>query len=217
MVRPSRVVRVTIAPSGADREALLTAVASAHGTDPVAVRVGRCCQHCGSMEHGRPWAIAAGRSVPVSLARTPAREPGGVGRTAIAVVTGGVRTDAVGIDLERVDRVAAAPLDVFTPTELARLREDRDRAAAWAVKEAVLKRDGRGLRVDPAAVEVDLARGTARFARRDHPVTVCWLAPDTVLAIAADGLRVAVDDRSGNGIDDGTGGRADDGVSGSAG
>ncbi|UBQ01257.1 4'-phosphopantetheinyl transferase superfamily protein [Curtobacterium sp. TXMA1] len=213
MVRPSRIVRVTVVRSGADREALLAAVASAHHIDSAAVRAGRVCPHCGSTEHGRPWATVEGRPIPVSLARTPAREAGGAGTTAIAVVAGAERSDAVGIDLERVDRVAAAPLDAFTLTELARLRDDRDRTAAWAVKEAVLKRDGRGLRVDPAAVEVDLARVTARFARREHPVTVHWLAPDTVLAVAAGGLPVAVDGR----VDSGTGGRPDDGVSGSAG
>lgn len=206
MVRPSRVVRVTLVPSGTDREALLSAVASAHCTDEVAVRVGRVCPHCGSTEHGRPWATAAGREVPVSLARVPARGPGRPGVTAIAVVTGTARTVAVGIDLERVARVAAAPLDVFTSAELARLRDDRDRTAAWAAKEAVLKHDGRGLRVDPAAVEVDLARGAARFARRDHPVTVLWPAPDTVLAVAAGGLPVVVEDRVGDAADDGLSG-----------
>lgn len=203
MVRPSRVVRVTLVPSGTDREALLTAVASAHCTDELAVRAGRVCPHCASTEHGRPWATAAGRAVPVSLARVPARGPGRAGVTAIAVVTGTARTDAVGIDLECVARVAAAPLDVFTPAELARLRDDRDRTAAWAAKEAVLKHDGRGLRVDPAAVEVDLARGAARFARRDHPVTVLWPAADTVLAVAAGGLPVVVEDRVGDAADDG--------------
>ncbi len=213
MVRPSRVVRVTIVPSGADREALLTAVASAHQVDAVAVHTGRRCPHCGSTEHGRPWATIADRAVPVSLARTPARRPGVPGATAIAVVTGPARGVTVGIDLERVGRVAAAPLDAFTPTEAARLRDDRDRTAAWAVKEAVLKQDGRGLRVDPAAVEVDLARGTARFAGRDHPVTVRWTAPDTVLAVAAGGLPVVVEHRTVDGV--GVGPAA--GISGSAG
>ncbi|KTR37951.1 hypothetical protein NS263_14720 [Curtobacterium oceanosedimentum] len=84
---------MAVVPSDADREALLTAVAAANGLDPVAVRAGRRCPHCGSAEHGRPWATAAGRPVPVSLARTPARELGGVGTTAIAVVAGAVRSD----------------------------------------------------------------------------------------------------------------------------
>ncbi len=200
MVRPSHVVRVTIVRSGADREALLDAVASAHHIDAGAVRAGRACPHCGSTEHGRPWATVAGRAVPVSLARTPAREPGRPGATAIAVATGTTRAGTVGIDLERVDRVAAAPLDAFAPVELARLPDDRDRTTAWAVKEAVLKRDGRGLRVDPVAVEVDLARGSARLAGRVQPVTIRWPAPDTVLAVAAGGLPVVVEDRAGLGV-----------------
>lgn len=76
MVRPHRFVRVTVAPSDTARDALLTAVASAHGTDPVAVRAGRRCPHCASSEHGCPWTTAAGRPAPVRLARTPARDDG---------------------------------------------------------------------------------------------------------------------------------------------
>lgn len=189
MARPSSTVQVTIVPTGADREALLTAVASAAATDTTGVRVGRSCPHCGSRAHGRPWATADGRPVPVSAARTG-------GSTAVAAVSGPVDGDtSIGIDLEQVARVAAAPLDAFGPDERRRLRDDRDRAAAWAVKEAVLKRDGRGLRVDPVAVEVDLARGVARFAGVEQPVTVLWPAPGTVLAVAAGGLPVLVDDR----------------------
>lgn len=189
MARPIPAVLVTIVPSGDDREALLAAVASAAAVDVAAVRAGRVCPHCESTDHGRPWATAAGRAVPVSTARTG-------GATALAVVRGTAVTDvALGIDLEQVARVAAAPLDAFGPAERRRLGGDAHRAAAWAVKEAVLKRDGRGLRVDPAAVAVDLERSVARFAGRVQPVTVLWPAPGTVLAVAAGGLPVEVEDR----------------------
>lgn len=189
MPRSSSAVLVTIVPTGADREALVAAVAGAADVDVAAVRTGRRCPHCGSRDHGRPWATADGRPVAVSVARTP-------DSAAVAVVAGPDAPDAeLGIDLEQVVRVAAAPLDAFGPHEAPRLRDDHDRTAAWAVKEAVLKRDGRGLRVDPLAVEVDLRRAVARFAGREQPVTVVWPAPGTVLAVAAGGLRVVVDDR----------------------
>lgn len=176
-------VVLTIGPTGAsradDREALLAAVASAYGTDLSAVRAGRVCGHCGDTGHGRPWAEVDGDAVGVSLART-------TGVLALAVGSGDV-----GVDVERVTRVAAAPLDAFTAGE-------RDRAAGdvgvltacWAAKEAVLKRDGRGLRVDPAAVDVDVARGSAVLDGIEHPVVVFRPDGDLVVAVATGGLPV---------------------------
>lgn len=188
MVRSSCAVLVTIV-AGDGREPLLTAVAEAADVPVTAVRAGRVCPHCASVEHGRPWATADGRQVPVSTAHVP-------GTTAVAAVRCPVAADVrIGVDIEAVARVAAAPLDVFGPRERRRLADDRDRTAAWAVKEAVLKRDGRGLRVDPVAVEVDLARAVASFEGAEHPVTVLWPAPGLVLAVAADGLPVVVEDR----------------------
>jgi 4'-phosphopantetheinyl transferase len=178
-------VVVTLAASrphrDADREALVAAVTTVTGVDVGAVRAGRVCSHCGSTDHGRPWATAAGRPVGVSLART-------TGRTALAVGPG-----AIGIDVERASRVAAAPLDAFTPGELRRADGDPTvLAACWAVKEAVLKRDGRGLRVDPTSVDVDVAAGTASFDGVEQPVLVLWPEPDLVLAVASGGSPVSV-------------------------
>ncbi|MFS0730742.1 4'-phosphopantetheinyl transferase superfamily protein [Curtobacterium sp. 1P10AnD] len=178
-----RSVVVTLRPAGADRtadrEALVAAVASTTGADVAAVRAGRDCPHCGSTAHGRPWASLDGREVGVSLSRTS-------GVTALAVAP-----DAVGIDVERVSRVAAAPLDAFTPAELDRAHGDVDvLAACWAAKEAVLKRDGRGLRVDPRSVDVDIEHGLAVLAGVAQPVDVVRPGPDLVLAVAAGGLPV---------------------------
>ena len=180
-----RAVVLTLRASGpdraADREALVAAVVSATGVEPVAVRAGRVCPHCAGTDHGRPWATVAGISVGVSLSRAP------------GVVAFAVGPSALGVDVERVSRVAAAPLDAFTPGEL--LRADGDPvllAAAWAAKEAVLKRDGRGLRVDPLAVDVDVVGGTARFEGVGQPLTVLFPAPDVVLVVAAGGLPVDV-------------------------
>ncbi|GAA3337775.1 hypothetical protein GCM10017714_06200 [Curtobacterium pusillum] len=178
-------VVLTLAPSGADRatdrEALLAAVASATGVGTPAVRAGRVCPHCGATDHGRPWAEADGSAVGVSLSRT-------TDLVALAVGPGNL-----GVDVERVSRVSAAPLDAFTAGERARAAGDaRALTACWAVKEAVLKRDGRGLRVDPLSVDVDLDRGVAVFEGDEQPVTVLFPAADLVVAVAAGGVPVDV-------------------------
>ncbi len=178
-----RSVVVTLRPAGADRaadrEALVAAVAAAAAVGAGAVRAGRVCGHCGGVDHGRPWASVGGRTVGVSLARTP-------GMAALAVGPG-----PVGIDVERVSRVAAAPLDAFSVRERSRAAGDtRALAACWAAKEAVLKRDGRGLRVDPGAVEVDLERGTAVLDGVEQPVWFAWPGADVVVAVAAGGVQV---------------------------
>ncbi|WIB76118.1 4'-phosphopantetheinyl transferase superfamily protein [Curtobacterium sp. MCPF17_002] len=195
-------VVLTLAPTGPsrddDREALLTAVASAHAAPRSAVRAGRVCAHCGGTGHGRPWAEVDGSAVGVGLARTP-----GV----LALV---VAPESVGVDVERVSRVAAAPLDAFTAAERERAAGDvRSLAACWAAKEAVLKRDGRGLRVDPSSVDVDVHRSVAVFEGVEHPLTLLFpeahpdrhpvanpdAAPDLVVAVAAGGLPVVVQNR----------------------
>lgn len=196
----------------ADREALRAFVAEVTDTDPALVRVVRRCPHCGAADHGRPSALVADRQVPVSLARTS-------GAVVLAVGPG-----PLGVDVERPSRVTAAALDVFTPGERARAAAevlpaagDAHRTACWAVKEAVLKRDGRGLRVDPVLVEAVLGplrnggdgdghrdgdgdsdggndRDHARFAGDEQPVTVLLLDDDLVLAVAAGGVPVHVQD-----------------------
>jgi len=172
--------RVPAPDRAAGLEALVAAVASATDVGTAAVRVGRRCPRCGRTDHGRPWAVADGVPVGVSTARTT-----GVWVTAVG-------PGPVGIDVERVSRVAAAPLDAFTPGE--RRRADGDLAAltaCWAAKEAVLKRDGRGLRVDPVRVDVDLAAGTAAF--EGDLLRVAFHRPDDdlVLAVAAGGVPVS--------------------------
>lgn len=167
--------------AGADREALVATVASVTGVGGSAVRAGRECPYCGSTDHGRPWAEVDGTAVGVSLSRTT---------DLVALAVG---PSPVGVDVERVSRVAAAPLDAFTGRERARARGDAvPLAACWAVKEAVLKRDGRGLRVDPRTVEVDLDRSIATLDGVEQPVTVVFPAPDVVLAVAAGGAPVTV-------------------------
>ena len=200
----------------ADREALVALVTDVTDTAPALVRVVRRCPHCGAADHGRPAAVADGHDLGVSLSRT-------TGVLALAVGPG---PDMIGVDVERPSRVAAAELDAFTPGERERAARSGSaavhRTACWAVKEAVLKRDGRGLRVDPTEVDAVLdhsvldhgaldhgalehaaphhgtsvpARHTARLDGLVHPVTVLRLDEDLVLAVAADGAPVTVQDR----------------------
>ena len=195
----------------ADREALVAVVADVTDTAATRVRVVRRCPHCGAADHGRPTAVADGHDLGVSLSRT-------TGVLALAVGPG---PGMIGVDVERPSRVAAAELDAFTPGERERAARSGaaavHRTACWAVKEAVLKRDGRGLRVDPTAVDAVLdhgmldhamldhldlhhatsvpARHTARLDGLVHPVTVLRLDDDLVLAVAAGGVPVTVQDR----------------------
>lgn len=205
----------------ADREALVAFVADVTDTAAMRVRVVRRCPHCGAADHGRPAAVADGHDLGVSLSRT-------TGVLALAVGPG---PDMIGVDVERPSRVAAAELDAFTPGERERAARSGSaavhRTACWAVKEAVLKRDGRGLRVDPTEVDAVLdhsvldhsvldhgaldhgalehaaphhgtsgpVRHTARLDGLVHPVTVLRLDDDLVLAVAAGGDPVTVQDR----------------------
>lgn len=195
----------------ADREALVAVVADVTDTAATRVRVVRRCPHCGAADHGRPAAVADGRELGVSLSRT----------TDVLALAVGPGPDVIGVDVERPSRVEAAELGAFTPGERERAARsgsaDVHRTACWAVKEAVLKRDGRGLRVDPTAVDavldhgmldhtlldhLDLHHGVSEPARHTacldglvHPVTVLRLDDDLVLAVAAGGVPVTVQDR----------------------
>jgi 4'-phosphopantetheinyl transferase len=127
------------------------------GIEPVAVPLVARCPECGR-EHGRP--ILAGTDLRVSLAHASSS-------VAVAASWGA----AVGIDLEplagRVERLDA----IEALTGVRSLRH-------WTRLEAVLKADGRGLRVDPGAVRVTevadgitaaIAGGSARYRLIDEP------------------------------------------------
>ncbi|WP_181433436.1 4'-phosphopantetheinyl transferase superfamily protein [Curtobacterium sp. MCPF17_031] len=198
----------------ADREALVAFVADVTDTAEALVRVVRRCAHCGAADHGRPAAVVDGHDIRVSLSRTTgvlalAAVPSTTSPDTIvpsAIVPSAIVPSAIGVDVERPSRVTAAELDAFTPGE--RQRAERSGSAAvhltacWAVKEAVLKRDGRGLRVDPTEVNAVLgcitpepSGHTARFDGLVQPVTVLRLDDDLVLAVAAGSAPVTVQDR----------------------
>jgi NAD(P)-dependent dehydrogenase (short-subunit alcohol dehydrogenase family)/phosphopantetheinyl transferase len=91
---------------------------------------------------GEPW--VEGADVRVSISHVEGR--------AVALAT---YAPGVGVDVE--DVVAREPAFLrtwFTAGEQARLRSDRDVTCAWAVKEAVLKALGVGMRLSPRDVEV---------------------------------------------------------------
>ncbi|MGO4535346.1 4'-phosphopantetheinyl transferase family protein [Leifsonia sp. 2MCAF36] len=107
------------------------------------IRIDARCPDCG-LAHGRPVALAAQAPVHLALAHAAGR--------AFAIAA----RHPVGIDAESTaasaDRLAA--VDALAPGRGDALRR-------WTAIEAVLKADGRGLRVPPGAVRV--GRSTARL------------------------------------------------------
>lgn len=105
------------------------------------------CLRCGSTEHG-PLRTSSGTTV-LSLSHSGDLTVGAIARADAAA--------SVGVDVE-ADRGSArltelAPL--FSPGEVPTLRE-------WTMIEAVVKADGRGLRIAPADVRLGGALGEAR-------------------------------------------------------
>ena len=119
-------------------------VAELTGADLASITIAATCADCGR-EHGQSR-IAGHPEVHVSLSHTG-------GRTAAAATVGtAIGGTAMGVDIERRDaspKRLAAILKIASGADLAH----------WTRVEAVLKADGRGLRVDPRAVQVigDLA------------------------------------------------------------
>jgi 4'-phosphopantetheinyl transferase len=143
----------------AGRALLRRLAAEQLGVAPGDVPLEQRCPDCGG-PHGRP--VIAGSDLRVSLARCA----GG----AVAVAAWGAD---IGVDVEERAQ---------SPERLAAIREvagEQGRAgiARWTAVEAVLKADGRGLRVDPRLVRIDgdlatIGDGVARYRLHEpdaHP------------------------------------------------
>lgn len=149
-------------------------VAEALGESPDRLLSSYECPDCGpEAGHGRPgYRLVGGSSrtngttTPVALSASRAGEWG-----AVVVVTGVEPAFRIGVDLtldeeifDGFDDVALSGpercwLDARPPG-----RRTAERAALWAAKEAVAKRDGHGLRKDPAEIAVLGADTDAGFA-----------------------------------------------------
>lgn len=167
-------------------------VARLAGVADAEVELVRRCPDCGG-PHGRPVVLApaTARDIAVSLAHaspTASLVQAGSAATerpadrdtwhAVAAVRG----RRIGVDLERDDAPAARLAAIR-----ALLGESVDPLRAWTEAEAVLKADGRGLRVDPATlVRTETALGTTASVPGSstsyalHPVP----APGLVVAVA---------------------------------
>ncbi|TPW75396.1 4'-phosphopantetheinyl transferase family protein [Schumannella soli] len=155
-------------------------VAELAGVRPESVMLDALCSRCG-IDHGRPTAYLVSAK-DASTAAVSITHTGG-----FTIVAASIEVDALGIDAElqdtRPDRVAA--IDKIAPGR-------GDPMRRWTRIEAVLKADGRGLRVDPRHVRfLPTLRGSAR-ARIDPPgeeSSAAWHVfdlddPELVVALA---------------------------------
>ncbi|CAN5287777.1 hypothetical protein BH11ACT4_BH11ACT4_21930 [soil metagenome] len=123
----------------AGRMLLRALAAELTGVAAADIRIAARCPDCGG-PHGRP--VIEGSRLHVGLAHCPT-----------AVVAAASWDGPIGIDVEQSPGSPEAVAAIGALTGLADLRH-------WTRVEAVLKADGRGLRVDPAAVSVnESARG----------------------------------------------------------
>lgn len=108
------------------------------------------------LDHGRPGFALAGEVMPIALSSSSSAD-----WTLLAGIASS--TPKIGIDLEQITRVGFEGFDdaVLTAQEKSRCLSlpavDRPsfRANCWSAKEALLKADGSGLRIDPSTIESD--------------------------------------------------------------
>ena len=134
-------VRVIVEVDPVDGHELLRQLVSDEtGLDAATIVISATCPDCGGA-HGRPTVL--GRpELHVSLARTP-------GYVVAAVSVASTSTAGpIGIDAELLAGSPERAAAVGALTGIQSLRH-------WTRVEAVLKADGRGLRVDPSLVHVD--------------------------------------------------------------
>jgi phosphopantetheinyl transferase len=165
--QPARLARFL-----AGRAALLRAAAEL-GEEHIMVEA-RCFE-CG-VSHGRPTAAGAGTPLHLGLAHA--------GGLAFAVAA----RAPVGIDAEPVD---TPPGRMVAIGDIAPGHGDLLRR--WTTIEAVLKADGRGLRVAPSAVHVGVGRATLdgrRYRLRSLRAEGCRVTVATLVQPESGGSRV---------------------------
>jgi 4'-phosphopantetheinyl transferase len=176
------------------RVLLKTVVGHLAGGRPALVHLSYDCPRCGR-PHGRPVVVGPPAAVrwQVSLSHS-----------ARHVMVAATDAGPVGVDIEQVsatgfagfDDVALSSAERTEVERLAPAAQARARAVYWARKEAVLKATGRGLAVDPCAVEVTAphlpaaltawgadAPPTTPVQITDVPVDVDHVAAVSVLAL----------------------------------
>ncbi len=126
----------------AGRRLLRELVASLASVDPAEVSIGARCPVCGG-RHGRPAVVAPQAATPLQLS---------LAHTDSLVVAAAAWDHAVGVDVERADAVHTAERDRAIASVAGASGDNA--LAHWTRVEAVLKADGRGLRIDPRTVRV---------------------------------------------------------------
>ena len=135
------------------RAALLTAASRFTGSELRRLSIYATCPDCGR-SHGRPRIIGAQSPIHVSLTHVEGH--------AIAVAS----AVPVGVDAETRTTLRAQRTAVRLVTSVSQSGGIRRGIRHWTRVEAILKADGRGLRIDPRGVIVTGRRG----AIRDSPV-----------------------------------------------
>jgi 4'-phosphopantetheinyl transferase len=153
------------------RAAALTAIGRLVGDPMDASTIDACCLECGG-PHGRPEVSGTTGTVHVGVAHAAGR--------AFAVAS----RSRIGVDAEPLD-TSPARLDAIRALTRS---GGGGPLARWTAIEAVLKADGRGLRVDPREVLIGRAAGSVadrgiRYRLHRHRdvagclVTVAWRDP----------------------------------------
>lgn len=158
----------------AGRTAVLAAVARLLGGPPHGITVDALCAACG-LPHGRP--VVSGATAPLHVSVGHAA---GIAFAVASRVPIGIDAESLGTPQGRVDAISAVT-GYRGPDPLSR----------WTATEAILKADGRGLRVDPREVLVARGHGqvldrAVRYRLHRHRdlagcvVTVAWADQSSV-------------------------------------
>ena len=129
----------------AGRSLLRDLVAALAAVEPADVAIEARCPVCGG-PHGRPTVVSPPAATPLQLS---------LAHSGAVVVAAAAWDHPVGVDVERAD-AAHAPERDDAIAAVAGASGD-DALEHWTRVEAVLKADGRGLRVDPGRVRIRTA------------------------------------------------------------